>query len=279
MLVVLPIALAMGKAQNAKLRSKAGWVRYSDGMVSTITYSKIHSAPLARCRWYHGSSTRASTCGFEAHLVTGAPAILIEFPQECMTEDREWWGEPIPGGPVVAAVGFDPESRQAWQELLRDCGTPHDKEREKIPSRLSSSVMLLLGLLLIPLTAMGVLRTSDLIGRTLRAMDVPGTDPCGVVGRVGMACILLVLAYQILFLVLYTRRCCLTPEQQAAFTKVANRYKIGLLAIILITVVLPLLNPESVEEIVASAITLVLTGLVAMHFRFLVKAPKGEASE
>jgi hypothetical protein len=280
-LVLLPVAMLMAWSQNASLRSKSGWVKYSDGKISTIADSNIHCVPLERCRWYYGSSTRATTWVFDGHPETGAPAILIEFPHECQTEDREWWQDRIPGGPVIAAVGFDAEGRQAWLELLRDCSAMHDVQREKMPSPLSGSIVFLLVVFLVPLSVIGVLQVSRLIGVTLTAMGIPNLVPCRVAGMIIMACIVFVLAYWVLFLVLYTRNCCVTPGQRAAFTKVAERYKIGFLVFLLFFAVLPLLNTGTrlVEELVTSVVIVLLTGLVVLHFRFLVKDPKSELTD
>jgi len=146
-LLTLPLAFVCAWSQNANLRSKAGWVKYSGGMLSTIANSNIHSVPLESCRWYDGSSTRATTPLPEGYPVTGAPAILIEFPYECQIEGRNLRGKLVPTGPLIVAVGFDEESRQAWQELLDESEALHDLEREKMPSPLSSSIALLLAFL------------------------------------------------------------------------------------------------------------------------------------
>jgi hypothetical protein len=280
-LVVLPIALLMAWSQNASLRSKSGWVKYSDGMVSTIADSNIHSAPLARCHWYYGNSTRATTCDFDGHPETGVPAILIKFPHECKTKGWEWRGDRMPGGPVIAAVGFDAEARQAWQELLCDCGTLHDTEREKMPSPLSGSTVLLLAFLLVPLVVIGVARASRLVDGTLTAMGVADHIACGVAGTICMLVILYALAYLCLFFTLHTRRCCVSSEQRAAITESWRHRKVGFLVLIVYFAIPPFFNAnvDLVENVIRALVTLLLTGLVALHFHFLLKGPRSQASD
>lgn len=275
MLIALPIALLCARGQNAYLRSKSGWVKCSDGVVSTIVGADIQSAPLDRCRWYHGSSTRATAPVVEGNLVTGFPAILIEFPHECQTEHRDARGKRMPGGPVIVAVGFDEEIRKSWREVLDESGAVHDVQRERMPSPLSESTVAVLAFFVVPLCLTGTIRGWIAIERALVGLGVAANIAEAICLPLFFPGVVFVLFYGFLLFRLYQKRFCVTQEQREATMEPVQRYKYIFAGTLPFALMSPLFDmaEDPIANTLQIAATLLLTGLVTWHFSYLLKEP------
>ncbi len=282
-LLALPVACLCAWSQNGYLRSRSATVTYAKGMLSTIAGTNMYSASLDQCRWYYGNSTRATVPSLEGLPVAGGGrALLIESPHECQTEGTDVVsGALVSTGPVIVAVGFDEAGREAWEELLQGASAAYDAEREAIPSPLSGLAALVLVLLAIPLCVIGTVWGSAVIARTLVGLGVAKSVAQAVTVPLFLPGIIYVLLYVFLLFLLYKRRSCVTEKQRQATMEPLRPHKSWFLMALAFCTIPQLLHivEDPIANTLQIVVALLLTGLVAWHFRVLVKDPENEASE
>ncbi len=273
-LCTLPFCLILGWTHQGYHRRKAVCVWFAKGKLSCVADSTIHSAELAQCRWFYGNRTRATHPPRDQHFNGGGPAILIEFPPESRTEQRESGERRYPSGPVVVAVGFQPDTRQAWENLLLETGANHDLQSQALPAPLSSQTFACLGGLAVLLGFSVGFYGSRAIAGVLTASGVPR----GLAGSICFPFFLpgsfILVAYAFLFMSLKERRCARTADQGRAAIEAWRPLMIrGWLATLTYGFIFVVFG-DLMETSVTAAVAVLMCALVTLHFHLLLKGPK-----
>jgi hypothetical protein len=271
-----PFCLIFGWTHQSYLRKKAVRIWCQNGQVNCIADSNVHTAELRRCRWFYGDQTQATHPPREQWFSGGGSALLIEFPAECRTEEREWSGRRYPAGPVVVAVGFRGDTRTSWERLLLESGAVHDADREALPAPLSGQITACLTLLAFPASWFAGLYGSRAIDDLLVAMGVP-RDIASPIGfpLFFPGCVYL-LAYVALHLSLYERRCAFTDEQREAAVEGwrSNARWIGVLALVVFGIWIS--NGFALTwKLIVTTVNLLMTGLTILYVHYLLKDSQG----
>lgn len=272
-----PFCLIFGWTQQGYHRKKAVRIWCQNGQVNCIADSNVHTAELRRCRWFYGDQTQATHPPREQWFSGGGSALLIEFPAECRTEDREWRGRCYPSGPVVVAVGFRGDTRTSWERLLLEAGAVHDADREALPAPLSGQIAACIALLAFPTSWFAGLYGSRAIDDLLVAMGVPRDIAFAISFPLFFPGCAFLLAYIFLQLSLYERRCAFTDEQREAAVEGwrSNARWLAVLAMTLFGIWIS--NGFALTcKVIVTAVNLLMTGSMILHLHFLLKDPESE---
>lgn len=135
-LCVFPFCAIVAWSHNRFAQKKSGFVLLEDETVHIFERDDeppCYSAPISECRWFYGGRSWATWPVSEKvfRIQIGPKAIILEFPEDCVIPERQSGKSVTPEQPVIVAVGLTNETRQEWEEILKQRQVTHHREKER----------------------------------------------------------------------------------------------------------------------------------------------------
>ena len=187
-LVLSPLCLIFAATHLGYLHRTLGTVHFDGESLSIFDRERdrTYSANLADCRWFIGSRAWATIpCRDNLFDIRTGNTILIVFPDsiripEYSTSKRGRRRRLVGTVPAIIDVGHTPETRFQWEQALGRLNVEKNVQRESLTPPFSQTFLNLWGLIALPVSFFGGLRTARAVKYLLMLWNVPADVAFGI---------------------------------------------------------------------------------------------------